>query len=44
MPIEKIKAKMDAEILYYRTEMDVEDQYEKIVEEHWQFVNDYDKT
>jgi hypothetical protein len=32
MPIEKIKAKMDAEILFYRREMDIEDQYEKMVE------------
>lgn len=30
MPIEKIKAKMNAEILFYRTEMDIEDQYEVI--------------
>lgn len=30
MPIEKIKAKMNAEILFYRTEMEIEDQYEVI--------------
>lgn len=28
LPIEKIKAKMSQEILYYRTEMDIEHEYE----------------